>query len=451
MTPEVTAPGAAMGAGELPESAFRLIVDGNAHAFSLIGRDGTIRYAAASVEPLLGWKACEVIGRNMAEFLRPDQIELALETVAEIDELDRAGAGVPMVFAVVRGDGRTSWLEIGAMPMLDVPGVDGIVLRMQAWDAQHHFDTFLAALLADHPLPIVLSALSRSIAGSLQAEGAAVHHGFDGAAFAAADGDGVPAASLSLDDGPWCEAVLEGVPVNVEVADLPPALAGPALAAGLRSCWVVPVPTGDVAPAALSVWRAAEGGPLIGHRHVLERSTRYAELALVRTAEHQRLRYLAGHDALTGVANRVQFRDRLAHALAIGESALAVAFCDLDNFKPVNDTFGHSAGDAALVQVAERLRASLRTGDELARVGGDEFTVLLRNVPDTDAAQHVGDRLLAALADPIEIGEERVGLGISVGIALAQPSTTAEDLLARADAALYQAKRSGGMTAHVDL
>src|SRR5205085_3957794 len=158
----------------------------------------------------------------------------------------------------------------------------------------------------------------------------------------------------------------------------------------------------DVAPAVLSAWRVATGPPLAGHRHALERSVRVAQLALVRTAEHQRLRHLAGHDSLTGVANRAEFRDRLAHALAIGERDLAVAFCDLDGFKPVNDTYGHRVGDDVLVAVADRLRLCLRTGDELARIGGDEFTVLLRNVPDPAAAVHVADRLLAAVRDPFE-------------------------------------------------
>jgi diguanylate cyclase (GGDEF)-like protein len=336
------------------------------------------------------------------------------------------------------------------MPFLDHPDVDAIVLRLQRWDASHHFDDFLAALLADEPLPVVLGALCRSIAVSLEAEGAVVHYGFDGAAFEGADGFAAPFELIRSDQGPWCQAVAQHDTISVEVGELPEPLASAAAAAGFRACWAVPVPAAGVAPAALSIWRVAPGAPLIGHRHVLERSARYVQLALVRTAEHQRLRYLAGHDSLTGVANRAQFRDRLAHALAIGEEALGVAFCDLDQFKPVNDTYGHLAGDTALVEVAARLRASLRAGDELARIGGDEFTVLLRNVPDGDAALHVADRLLGALAEPIDVGCGFVSLGLSVGIVLAEPGSSADDLLSRADDALYLAKRAGGTRAHVE-
>ena len=169
----------------------------------------------------------------------------------------------------------------------------------------------------------------------------------------------------------------------------------------------------------------------------------------MRTAEHQRLRHLAGHDALTGVANRTEFRERFAHALAIGERDLAVAFCDLDGFKSVNDTYGHRVGDDVLVAVADRLRLCLRTGDELARIGGDEFTVLLRNVPDDAAAGHVAERLLAAVREPFDADGHDVVLGMSVGVALSRPDTTADALLAAADEALYTVKRRGGEGAHV--
>ena len=276
---------------------------------------------------------------------------------------------------------------------------------------------------------------------SLEAVGVGVHHGFDGDGFTGEPGWGVPEG---------CRGDSSILPIDGfrswGVDELPPAIADAARAAGIASVWTAPVPTSEgLAPAVLSVWRARPGPPLLGHRHVLQRSLRYVQLALVRTAEHQRLQHLAGHDALTGVANRGQFRDRLAEALAVGERDLAVAFCDLDGFKPVNDTFGHSAGDEVLVQVADRLRRCLRTGDELARLGGDEFTVLLRNVPDGPAAAHVGERLLAAMRDPFVLSTgDRVQVGVSVGIARSFQTGTADELLHRADTALYDAKRGGG-------
>jgi diguanylate cyclase (GGDEF)-like protein/PAS domain S-box-containing protein len=446
-TTETTVP---TGAGYLPAEVFKMIVDVTAHPFVVIATDGTISYAGGSIENVVGWTPEQLVGRNMAEFLPPGEIDKAIEAISEIDHFDRSGAGVPMVFEVLQPDGGTRWVEIGAMPLLDVPGIDGIVLRHRAWDSQFHFDAFVALLLSDEPVERALDSLLRSIAASLEGGGAALLHGFDGQAFADAATVGVPEGCIVLDGGPWCESALVDKALSVLVSELSEGAAAAARDAGFESCWTIPVPTSQgLAPAVLAIWRRSEGPPLVGHRHLLERSTRYAQLALVRTAEHQRLRHLAGHDALTGVANRTEFRDRLAHALAIGERDLAVAFCDLDGFKPVNDTYGHLGGDAVLIQVADRLRGCLRTGDELARIGGDEFTVLLRNVPDRDAAHHVAERLLASARDPFDAGGEPVAVGLSVGIALRQPGTTADELLARADDALYDAKRAGGGCARV--
>ncbi len=433
----------------LPVDAFRTIVDETAHTFVVIDRTGTFVYVGGSSEPALGWPPEELLGRNMIEFLTPAGITQAVAVVAEIDASDRTGAGVPMVFEIVQPSGSTTWVEIGAIPMLDLPGVDGIALRCRPWSGQKHFEDFLASLLADEPLDAILVRLCRSIATSLQASGAAVHHGYDGEAFASASGSDLPGECLA-DEGPWLDAARDGALTDCDVGALPAAVGGAAQAAGLTACWSAPVPhTDGLAPAALTVWRPEPGRMLSGHRQVFDRSLSYVQLALVRNAEHQRLRHLAGHDALTGVANRTEFRSRLAGALAIGERDLAVAFCDLDGFKTVNDSFGHIRGDAVLVEVADRLRGALRVGDELARMGGDEFTVLLRNVTDASGANHVVDRLLGALREPLIVEGVEVVLGLSIGVALASPDSTADSLLTRADEALYAVKRSGGGVALV--
>jgi len=437
------------GAGELPLETFKKILDLGAHPLVVIDRTGEVLYAGGTVQDVLGWTAEQLLGRNMIEFLTPDGAQLAVQVVSEIDEEDRTGAGVPMVFEVLRADGTAAWVEVGALPLLDDPAVDGIALRFRPWDSQHSLDRFVAQLLADEPLADVLASLSRAIAAALEAPAAVIHHGFDGEGFAAAVGSDVPDACL-VSDGPWRHTAATGEPCELAVDDLPDHIAAAARAAGFRACWTGGVPARDgLAPAVVTVWRAVQGRPLAGHRQVFERARRYVQLALIRTAEHQRLRHLAGHDSLTGVANRAQFRDRLAEALAIGERDLAVAFCDLDGFKAVNDTYGHERGDAVLISVADRLRASLRVGDELARMGGDEFTVLLRNVADAPDAHHVADRLLGALHDPFVVDGEQVTLGLSIGIALAGSGATADSLLRRADEALYSVKRGGGSGALV--
>jgi diguanylate cyclase (GGDEF)-like protein len=112
-----------------------------------------------------------------------------------------------------------------------------------------------------------------------------------------------------------------------------------------------------------------------------------------------------------------------------------VAFCDLDRFKPVNDTFGHHVGDRVLVEAVDRMRSALRADDELARVGGDEFTVLVRNVFTRDAAREVAERFVAVMREPFDVDRRRVQLSLSVGVALTGSVRTADELLASADAA----------------
>jgi diguanylate cyclase (GGDEF)-like protein len=171
------------------------------------------------------------------------------------------------------------------------------------------------------------------------------------------------------------------------------------------------------------------------------------ELARDLSRREAQLRHQAFHDALTGLANRELFADRVEHALSLRQRdlvPLAVLFLDLDDFKLVNDTLGHSAGDALLVRVAERLRGALRPGETIARLGGDEFAVLLEN--DPEEAGPVGLRLLESLGEPFTLAGHDVAVQASVGVAeLAADAgpVSAEVLLARADMAMYAAKRGG--------
>ncbi|ACA21032.1 diguanylate cyclase/phosphodiesterase [Methylobacterium sp. 4-46] len=169
------------------------------------------------------------------------------------------------------------------------------------------------------------------------------------------------------------------------------------------------------------------------------------------TAEHtlwERTRFLAETDVLTGLANRSVFQARLSaldgpQARERGPGALLLV--DLDGFKPVNDTFGHAAGDACLVEVAARLRALCREADLVARIGGDEFAILIGPSGGPAAAERVAARVLRALAAPMAPGGQVFQLGASVGIALADGCGSA-DLFIRADLALYAAKAAGKNT-----
>jgi diguanylate cyclase (GGDEF)-like protein/PAS domain S-box-containing protein len=153
------------------------------------------------------------------------------------------------------------------------------------------------------------------------------------------------------------------------------------------------------------------------------------------------LRKRAFHDPLTGLANRARFEERLEQVSGDGDTA--VLFIDLDNFKTVNDSLGHPAGDQFLSEVARRLTSCVRMGDLVARMGGDEFAVLIAGVDAQIRAPRIAERILRELAAPIELHRRAITPSASIGIACGDSDQTAQEMLRDADLALYEAKRSG--------
>jgi diguanylate cyclase (GGDEF)-like protein/PAS domain S-box-containing protein len=162
-----------------------------------------------------------------------------------------------------------------------------------------------------------------------------------------------------------------------------------------------------------------------------------------RKALEQKLTFQAFHDPLTRLANRSLFRERVEHALdRRSPSDVAVLFIDLDNFKTINDSMGHAAGDHVLVETAHRVRSSLRSEDTASRLGGDEFAVLLEDADVTTAAR-VAERIRVALGTPFWVLGQEVYISASIGIAVRREGDTAGELLRNADVAMYTAKSKG--------
>jgi diguanylate cyclase (GGDEF)-like protein len=159
-----------------------------------------------------------------------------------------------------------------------------------------------------------------------------------------------------------------------------------------------------------------------------------------------RITHLARFDELTGLPNRVNFRDEIEHLLAVSHDAdqfSALLFIDLDQFKQVNDTLGHPCGDQLLCAVADRLRAMLRPEDFVARFGGDEFVVFQQNIKGPEEAAGLARRIVDHLSERYKIDNHLVEIGASVGIAMTSPAVSADTLLKNADMALYRAKADG--------
>jgi diguanylate cyclase (GGDEF)-like protein/PAS domain S-box-containing protein len=215
---------------------------------------------------------------------------------------------------------------------------------------------------------------------------------------------------------------------------------------------VAAAPTGTVGPVELRIERG-------NRRHVIEsvgsnlsQDPAVQGLALnfrdisERKALEEQLRQLAFHDPLTLLANRNLFRDRVQHALTLaqrGQSSVAVMFLDLDNFKNINDSLGHDAGDRLLQAVAQRIVKTTRSSDTVARLGGDEFAVLVEGIATITEVQRLADALIATLDVPFPLNGMEVRVGASIGVAFSARESGTETLLSNADIAMYHAKAAG--------
>lgn len=161
----------------------------------------------------------------------------------------------------------------------------------------------------------------------------------------------------------------------------------------------------------------------------------------------KKFRFLAYHDPLTGLPNRMLLKDRLNQALAFAERAgtsLAVLFIDLDDFKKINDTYGHNVGDILLRDISERIRQVMRRGDTLAREGGDEFTYIAVNLSEKNDVKKIANRIIFEISKPFRLGHCEISTSVTIGISvLRADGARGDELIDRADSALLRAKKSG--------
>ena len=262
------------------------------------------------------------------------------------------------------------------------------------------------------------------------------------------DGDGVLRFA-----SPASERTLGLTPAEITGRSLPELWAGEdgeKLRAFLAE--VAATPAGTVGPVELRFERGAQryvvetvGSNLTQDPAVQGLALNFRDISERKALEEQ-LRQLAFHDPLTMLANRNLFRDRVQHALTLaqrGPNCLAVMFLDLDNFKNINDSLGHDAGDRLLQAVAHRVMQATRSSDTVARLGGDEFAVLMEGVERSSEVERVADALIATLNVPFQLDGREVRVGASVGVAISAAEAGAEALLSNADIAMYHAKAAG--------
>jgi diguanylate cyclase (GGDEF)-like protein len=221
------------------------------------------------------------------------------------------------------------------------------------------------------------------------------------------------------------------------------------LEVGLRACWSTPIKAKDDRVIGTFAFYFREcRPPSRWHQRIVDACVHLGALAIERQEARTQIAQLAYYDVLTGLPNRSHLRNLISDAIKACSAGkhVALAFLDVDNFKDVNDTLGHSAGDELLVEFAQRLRAQIQPGDKLGRLGGDEFVVILPN-RDAVEASNVASRITEALVMPLKIGARQVPMSASMGISIYPDNATDIDtLIQQADAAMYQAKRAGRST-----
>lgn len=397
-------------------------VDGRRRVVGRVQRDPLSCFLAvdADASAIIGWPATELIGRNTLELVHPDDRERAVEAWMAMRS-DVESSRVQVRFQHARG--HYVWLEITNENHLDDPELGCVISElvdisdeMAALEELHHRERQLQRLAEALPVGICHLRMDEEVV-------------YTNAPLVALLGNvgSVPellAALAPADHGPVRQAIaraLAGEDSDLEVG----VVQGPEPRRAELTFRTLQ--DDDAEPAGLIVCAA----------DVTDRSRLRSEL------EHR-----ASHDALSGCLNRAATVEAIEEHLADAHP-VAVAFLDLDDFKVVNDQFGHAAGDEVLRAVASRLRRATRAEDRVGRVGGDEFVVICPQGREPMALVELVERLTAALTGSIEVGGHAIPLSVSVGAAISDGSDglRAEGLLSRADDSMYERKRQAGEAA----
>ena len=390
----------------------------------VIEPDGRVRSSSAALTRLLGLDQLEVEGRHLSGLVSSDDRVAVGRAIREALDAP-VGASVAVDVGARRADDSFLPVTFSLVNLVDDPTVGGLVMTV------HDISRSSAAEAALLETNAVLSATLESVADGIVAT--------DGVGIRTCNQQffeiwEVPEESPARSD---IYALTDHIRSMVEDPD--------ALVAGIAAI------DADLAATSEDIIEFLDG-------RVIERRSRprlidgraagrvwsFRDVTATRRLQEE-LAHQAVHDPLTGLANQVLFAQRLEASVAgAGEGAeVAAVFIDLDNFKAVNDTLGHSSGDRLLVEMAERLRSSVRPADTVARLGGDEFALLLVGLDGEEAAITVARRLIENVSRPIDLLAETVVVGASIGVAVTDRPVEPDSLLRSADLAMYHAKQSG--------
>ncbi len=409
------------------EAQFRSLLQNAAAVTILLDAHGCVRSSSTGFTRLLGLDQAWMEGRPITELVRGrDRAALGRALHDLCAGSLGAGGRVELDASVRRGDGTILPVSIELADLLDDPTVEGIVVtvhditrRVRAEDELRTANSLLAATLdatADGVLVVDLegrvTSSNQRFAEMWGIPATVVEEGSDDELLALAS------AQLRHPDS-----------FRARVAELyhePDA----------ESHDLVEFQDGRIFE--------RESRPQLVDGQIIGRVWSFRDVTAHRQLQ-QELTRQASHDPLTGLANQTLFREQVSEAAdaLVGDDRLAVLFIDLDDFKTVNDSLGHSAGDLLLMSVSDRLRNCVRVSDHVARLGGDEFAVLVSALESDEEAIDIAERVLRVLAEPIMVAERPMATGASVGVAFGTAGEGTDELLRNADLAMYHAKNSG--------
>ena len=403
---------------------FRLMAENASDVVYQTDLSGVIRWVSPSVTHVLGWEPSSLVGTHAASLVSPDDLPL-VPSRANGFYLGEPATSVIVRFRTLRGEYRD--MSVSARPIEAEDGLPGgaVIGLRDVTDEQ---------------------AARRTLARSEERFRLAMASAPHGMAIADATGAfvqvnpalcellGVPRAEIlgrTIADflGPDDLHVLRAIDDALVERREDSVSVEHHLLTQHREVWVVH---------AVSVTRDERGAPLF-HVHQFVDQTEARRL-------RADLEYRASRDGLTGVSNRSELMRRLGRQLATSNAASAgvgVLFVDIDNLKPINDTHGHKAGDDVITGVADRLLRSVRRDDLVARIGGDEFVVVLDGMHSSEEVRRIAEKCREHVAEPVDSDGVQVPVTVSIGAVLALTTETPEHVLIRADQALYRAKQGG--------
>lgn len=420
----------------------------------VIAADGTIVFANRAASEFGGRTVDELVGTNLVDLVHPDDREWVVETYAEIvGARDAAYLDEPSVWAPVHlhfadPDGNAVPIRVTGHGGIEDPHVAGVICDLHEAHGDEILGRVLRGITSGVPIPELLAmVMEMVVAPPLGLEAAVLASDDAGRLRVMTSSSTALRSALAIDgEAPWTQPVDD--PVYLPVDRLPAPLATTFAAAGFVDLWHVAVES----VLGASTYRIIVASAIHRQRSngivdLIRRAEELAGVVLVRSQSDEMLRHAALHDPLTRLPNRSGFSDGISGVRDRCQD-VAVLYVDLDGFKAINDRYGHAAGDRVLEVVADRLRSATRPDDLVARVGGDEFVVVLGADPARSPGEQgirTAERIVQLVGESIDLGGDTlVGVAASIGVSVVTGDLDFDDMLATADAAMYEAKRAGG-------